>query len=650
VAVSYPGEVASVSFTGASHSRLLNPDLTMPLESTLRPSHVGNSNHDTGPGTNNLPSFQPFIVSTIVSGSALGSDFAEVSEGSNDQDIEDSTGPGMTGWNVMPPLSEVIEGCEVFIRSYFQLGFLAKTSFFERIQSRKEDISLFLLLGILSIAARFTPSLVKRYTNAQAATDHFLRHAEALVASHMYKPSLETIQGFFLTSLAEWGKGSKERSSIHMGIAIRMAGSMHLHREKTHALPHNATAEQIVESEVARRTFWVLENHDSLHAGHNAPVPFSLEDITTLLPCEEQEFAFGMVPLERAALAGTASAASNPTLTTSPTRSLFASLIQCHNIWGQISRRVSQKDIAQGQLMHIAMPEDTLSDSEHFRLSRLLDDFEFNLPTRHRWSTWNLRGFKAEGLDLAYLSVVTMTRLSDIVLHRCRLRRTSVVESHVPGAGLVSSSNNPRWDDPKTTRDLYSNMVTLYEQMEAFFALRSASQGFPAFVIYCLYIAGALANELRDSHDLRALDAGSLSQAAKIAESSTKLLTDLQHVWPMAKRWSKALLKRSTVQNGGQLSSVSNSRNSAVALSANPNAEAMMSGYEKSPEQNSSGRCEPQYDTCPNYTGVSQPIHGGGSVQQMNTFTWTGGQIDDSWDYINSDMAFNLWPSEMWQG
>lgn len=287
----------------------------------------------------------------------------------------------------------------------------------------------------------------------------------------------------------------------------------------------------------------MLENHDNLHSGFNSPVSFSLSDITTLLPCEEREFAFGMFPTERSALMGTTPALKDDRLTKSSSRSLFATLIQSHNLWGQIARRVARNEVDQ---QGSTRPEvdTTLSEGEYTQLSTMLRDFEEHLPRGHRWSVWNLRGFKAEGLDLAYLSVVMMIRLSNIILRRSRVHTlddgTTMEASHSADAASLGSASGR---GKTITEELFINMVALHEQIEAYFGLRSPDQGFPAFVVFCIYICGSLANHLLkgESHFRTVTDAK--SRAAQILETSTKLLSDIQDAWPMAKRWNDALTK-----------------------------------------------------------------------------------------------------------
>jgi hypothetical protein len=60
--------------------------------------------------------------------------------------------------------------------------------------------------------------------------------------------------------------------------------------------------------------------------------------ITALIPCEESEFAFGLIPQARAALPGSQAAIDHREVVNCPSRSLFATLIQAHNLWVRVAR------------------------------------------------------------------------------------------------------------------------------------------------------------------------------------------------------------------------------------------------------------------------------------------------------------------------
>jgi hypothetical protein len=422
-----------------------------------------------------------------------------------------------------------VQGVETMTTSFFQLGFLPKALFFEKLRKDRSSISIFLIFSILGISARFTPSLVRRYKGGSNATRIFLDRAAYLVQEQMFSPTLEAIQGFFLMSIAEWGNGDKHRGLVYMGIAVRLAGIRRLHREETYDLPSDASREDIVYSEEARRTFWMLETFENLHSGSDSPVAFSYSDITVLLPCHEHEFTFGTQPSIRAALAGTPPAMKDSSLINLPSRSFFAILLQTHNLWGKVARLVSaDAGVASSR------SELRISGAEYAQLSRELIEFEGSLPVQYRWSDWNLRGFRVEGLDLAYFSAVMVLGLSNIILRRSYLhdilvnpRQSNTVEE----PALAES-----W--PKVADELFEAMLKLNEQIRAFFEYRSVDQGYPALIVFSVYVCGSLANHLRLQPKVCTRLA---PQAVDILQHSIKGLSELQSAWPLARRWYLAL-------------------------------------------------------------------------------------------------------------
>lgn len=154
---------------------------------------------------------------------------------------------------------------------------------------------------------------------------------------------------------------------------------------------------------------------DNLHSSHASPVAFGADDITTLLPCEESDFAFGRRPSSRAALPGTKAAKLWPELTSLPSRSLFATLLQAHSLWGSVARKAWRADFCSEG------PPPWDQSSTYAAMCRTLTEWERDTPASHRWSAWNMRGHSAEQVHAAYLSVVMVTRLSHIVIRRIYL-------------------------------------------------------------------------------------------------------------------------------------------------------------------------------------------------------------------------------------
>jgi len=135
----------------------------------------------------------------------------------------------------------------------------------------------------------------------------------------------------------------------------------------------------------------MLHSQDNLHSAPRSPVSLSAGDITTLLPCNEQDFQNAVEPRSRAALEDTPPAIKSPQLVCLRDKSLFATLIQAHYYWGAISRRAITKDKS---------PCPWEPDSEYAIMGRRLAEWEQNLPGDHRWSNVLLKGHKQEGQDL----------------------------------------------------------------------------------------------------------------------------------------------------------------------------------------------------------------------------------------------------------
>ncbi|GAA6048766.1 hypothetical protein JCM3770_003953 [Rhodotorula araucariae] len=168
--------------------------------------------------------------------------------------------------------------------SYFQLGFLPLSLFVQRLELSPDSISLFLLLAILTISARYTPSLVERFGNELAATEFYAQHAYTLIGNEMLRPSLQNCQAFFILAAYEWGSTmGDDASAMLMGIAARIAGLLCLHKEATYVLPEDAPPEHVIQAEVARRTFWLIASQEDLTSGRSRQAPFAISDIDAFL-------------------------------------------------------------------------------------------------------------------------------------------------------------------------------------------------------------------------------------------------------------------------------------------------------------------------------------------------------------------------------
>ncbi|KAK4125029.1 hypothetical protein N657DRAFT_570301 [Parathielavia appendiculata] len=426
---------------------------------------------------------------------------------------------GADDWDLLPPLPEIVEAVNMFTRHYFQLGFIPKQLFPERLRTQHRSVSVFFLLGILGVSARLTPALVERYGSAVRASETFMELASVLAQGELYKePTLERCQAFYLLSIAQQGSGMKHKSSINMAIAMRMATLMQLHREETYVIS-NPTAELILRAESARRTLWMLHSQDNLHSGPRSPVLLSASDITALLPSNERDFANAREPKSRAALEGTPPALENPALVADEGRSLFATLIQAHHYWGAIYRRAVNNNKS-------SRPWEP--ESEYSQMERRLAEWESGLPNDYRWSSLLLKGYKQEGQDLGYLGVTMITRLCNIVIRKAYLQD---IISH--------DKSNPDmtafWGD--MARKLFWNVNMLYEQIETHYADKSPEEGLGAqMAAFCVYTCGFLACYACKFPDI-CPDPSITRNAPMMVQRILNILAESKQIWPLAARW-----------------------------------------------------------------------------------------------------------------
>lgn len=449
-------------------------------------------------------------------------------------------------WDLLPEMDVIVDGIHTFIRHFYQIGFIPKKMFIASLRENAESVSVFLLLSILCIGARFNKYFIKTYGDGLKAADEFMQKAQRLAINEIYlEPTLERCQAFYLLSIAEQGSGKSNTSYISAGIAFRMAALMRLHREEAYSpITSKSHIVQRIRAEAARRTFWMLHSQDNLHSGPYKPVSLGPSDITALLPCDEAHFEAGRIPERRAALEGTPPAIADPSLCSLRPRPLLASLMQVHNYWGIISRRILYHD-------KDWRPQD--EDSEFAKLNRRLRDWERDLPPEHAFGRILLGGYRHYEEDLAYLSLTGCLRLCHIVLRKVYLSemiRHAQGDSSDPEARFYQNMAN----------DLFCNVRVLYEQIDAHFEdgtpIESLGSQMAAFIIYS---CGLLASYLVKFPQLDVQHVGNDLQAAQaegrtIYARSLGILRAYSHTWPLATAWANGLEKWFKDQNPKKIS------------------------------------------------------------------------------------------------
>lgn len=118
-------------------------------------------------------------------------------------------------WDLLPPVSEIIDAIDTFVHHYFQLSFISKHLFVSRLNHDRRSVSPFLLLSILSISASLTPSLARRFGSGAKASDIFMDHATKVSKKKVYDPpTLEACQAFYLLGMAQQQREWKNLSGV----------------------------------------------------------------------------------------------------------------------------------------------------------------------------------------------------------------------------------------------------------------------------------------------------------------------------------------------------------------------------------------------------------------------------------------------------
>ncbi|KAF7550777.1 hypothetical protein G7Z17_g5474 [Cylindrodendrum hubeiense] len=500
-------------------------------------------------------------------------------------------------WDRLPPLPDLIDGVNRFTRHYFQHGFIPKQQFPARLHHDPRSVSVFLVVCILSISARLTPALAARYGSGIKAAEFFMERASQLAYGELYQePTLERCQGFYLLSIAQQGSGLKNMSYINMGVSMRMASLMRLHREETYQI-QNPSPEVIMRAEAARRTLWMLHSQDQLHSSPYSPVSLAASDITTLLPCDEQDFAAGRQPRSRAALEGTPPANENPALIFDPNRSLFASMVQAHHFWGLVSRRAVN-------FARSDSPWDP--NSEVALIIKKLRDWEQGLPQEHQWSPYFFKEYKSDGQDLAYLGVTMIPRLCNIVSRRPYL--------------IDSQDEQKRAFFSNLSLELFHNVRRLFDQIDAQFTGRSPDESVGAqMAAFCVYSCGLFATYLCRYPNI-CPDPMIVRDGPMMLHRTLAILMECKEVWPLASRWVEALEQFARDPSGslGTEGSMADGKDPvpnpvAVPAASSMNATASASASTSSvPSPSSSsfyGRTRGSFDATQTPSTLQSPSH-----------------------------------------
>ncbi|KAL8298139.1 hypothetical protein RB601_002710 [Gaeumannomyces tritici] len=324
------------------------------------------------------------------------------------------------------------------------------------------DVNL-VLLGMLTLTARFHPDLVKYIAHsvanqqggsaknrsiqirsdgstATAASEYFadiLAKSLGPMRSCMAVASVERVQAFLMLGLYEWSQAKPSTGGLgawmYVGIAIRMAQALglcfgdriqeakptlvpvqaepqhHGGKRKRMAESDAPIAELVTAKEVRRRTMWSCFILDRmLSCGKERVSAIRSGDMKIQLPCSEMDFDFAEESLTGFLTTTDAERASK-----GYRDNLLGCFIKLVGIWGEIS----EYSFAGGRAVDGESPP-WMESTTFAHLDRRLDEFYAALPPVLKLSRANYLKHENHQGSSSYVSLHMLGCICQIMLHR----------------------------------------------------------------------------------------------------------------------------------------------------------------------------------------------------------------------------------------
>ncbi|KAJ3907596.1 fungal-specific transcription factor domain-containing protein [Lentinula edodes] len=502
--------------------------------------------------------------------------------------------------DLLPPQDGLVDACEWFFTTYFQLGFLHKPTFMHTLITAPQSISTFLLLSMLSISARFSPRLIERYGSGAAAADVFARQAQKLAGEELAgAATLDRAQAFFLCSIWNWGSGYRDRSWIYLGVAARMASILKLSQESSYNLGPDASVEAVISAEVSRRTWWVIFMSDNLlSSGCGRPVAFDLDQVTIPLPLDEDYFSFGyqgpatVLPgtnaearprslhqapfnapqidpqLQSQSHPPSPGSPANPNLNEPCERSLYGNLITIAEIWARVARSALVRSQPPGTP---APPSANLAPwhpESDYIIIKELEAWEASLGPRQTWSMSNLLAYQSKNLDMGFRGIFLFMHLAHIVMRRSYLPMLAHDVQNGQSSSIRTAFNDGQSQPPPAhfwetmVHDMFAHAFKAIELVKSWVPTRPFSRGCTPMMGFSLFMAGSVLAYLRKWKWL-CLSLYPYTEAA--IQNALDMIADIAVIWPqMGSQWHTALTKTAAELGPPDSMSLDGQRNRGV--------------------------------------------------------------------------------------
>ncbi|CAG8454430.1 1994_t:CDS:2 [Dentiscutata erythropus] len=163
-------------------------------------------------------------------------------------------------------------------------------------QLRQNKVSPLLILAMCAVSSRYSEHPNIKRDPPYLSGEPYAHQASKHVLEALDSPCIEAVQAFILLGLYSYGSSHGARTYMYIGMAVRMAHSLGLHKLDDitpNSPPDQKVSEEVfIAKETKRRTFWSCFMFDRFSAcALGRPLLMQEEDCDVRLPCIESVWA-----------------------------------------------------------------------------------------------------------------------------------------------------------------------------------------------------------------------------------------------------------------------------------------------------------------------------------------------------------------------
>lgn len=422
---------------------------------------------------------------------------------------------------------ELIAECERVVSKTFPACVaFHKPSFVQQLKSASLDAAL--VYGLLTCAARSSPSLIRRYGGPTAAAETFAAKAIALINQNLDHPNLVDIQALCLIIIHEWGSRNAVRAYIYLGQAARMV-QMYRILNSHHSSPD---ADQFLRDESLRRTIWLIYILDCLLTSTPGRYPaLSAHDTSDVsLPCSDINFAFGNAVFVKTLRQQLDPTAIQPSQAPSAEIGEFGYIVLASTIWRDVVGMLTTTSLA-------SFREEDCSD-----LITKIEGLRASLPMQFIDKPGQINLHMTMGSGYTFAMLHCLLHCATVFVHRRRLLQ----EVTAPNFNLENFRLNPRCHD--IVDRLFTSchgIISLLTAVEAG-SEKDHIPCFPIFMLFSSFTSSATVAYL----SLKGLTPpNAVETAAHIVKDGLRFMNDGTENWPLMGSWLRHLTVMQRVLN-----------------------------------------------------------------------------------------------------